>query len=186
MIMKRGSAFVAVASGPIQGRKRALLVGIVAREDRIEGVLSSRVAVNGDDATKRIISMVSRTRFGEQVRIAALTGIAIAGLNVVDVPALERGLDAETIVFTRARPDPRKLVHALQAFGKKSGADVKARVALVREQAKRKTACIGGFHLQSRLEKRELSSFARHTYEMLRMAHLVASGVGTGESKGRI
>lgn len=184
--MKSGSAFVAVASGPIQDRKRALIVGIVAREGKIEGILSSSVAVNGEDATKRITSMIAGSRFGEQAKIVALTGIAIAGLNVVDVPALEKALNANTIVFTRARPEPKKLVYALIAFAKKSGTKVKERIALVRKQAKRKTFSVEGFHLQSTMEKHELSAFAAQTFEMLRIAHLVASGMETGESRGRI
>lgn len=184
--MKSGSAFVAIASGPIQDRKRALLVGIVARDGKIEGVISSSIAVSGTDATRRIITMIERTRFTAQVHVVALTGIAIAGLNVVDVPKLEKTLGVQTIVFTRARPNPGKLVHALNAFGKKNSSGVKDRVSLVREQAQRKIQKVGGFHLQSLMKKHELSSFATQTYEMLRVAHLVASGIVTGESKGRI
>jgi hypothetical protein len=184
--MKSGARFIAIASGPIQDRKRALLVGVVAREDKIEGILSGSVAVNGDDATRRITLMISRTRFKEQIRIVALNGVAIAGLNVIDVQRLERELGVETIVFTRAKPDPRKLVHALGAFAGKNGMDAKDRIALVRAQAKRKPESVDGFHIQCLLKKYELSAYTKQSYEMLRIAHLIASGIETGESRGRL
>jgi hypothetical protein len=184
--MKSGARFIAIASGPIQERKRALLVGVVARDDKIEGILSGSVAVNGDDSTQRISRMISGTRFKEQIRIIALNGVAIAGLNVIDVQRLERELNVETIVFTRAKPDPRKLVHALSAFARKNGMDAKERIALVRAQAKREPESVEGFHIQCLLKKYELKAFTERSYEMLRIAHLVASGIETGESRGRL
>ncbi len=187
--MKSGARFIAIASGPIQDRKRTLLVGIVARDGSIEGILSGSVAVNGEDATRMISRMISRTRFKDQIRIVALNGVAIAGLNVMDVQMLEKELHVETIVFTRAKPDPRKLVHALNAFARKSGMSTKEkkeRIALVREQAKRKPESVEGFHIQCMLKNYELRAFARQSFEMLRIAHLIASGIETGESRGRI
>jgi hypothetical protein len=184
--MKSGSRFIAIATGPIQERKHTLLIGVVSRDNRIEGILSGSVSVNGDDATRNIIRMISSTRFKEQIKIVALNGIAIAGLNVVDVERLEKELGVETIVFTRAKPDPRKLVHALNAFAKKNGMNPKERTALVRLQSKRKPEKVEGFHVQCMLKGYELKPFAKQSYEMLRVAHLIASGVDTGESKGRI
>lgn len=184
--MKSGSRLIAIASGPIQERKSALLVGVVARDNKIEGILSGSIAVNGEDSTQRIISMISKTRFKEQIKIVALNGVAIAGLNVVDVQRLEGKLGVETIVFTRARPDPRKLVHALRAFARKNGIDPKERIALVKTQAKRKPESVDGFHMQCLLKSYELKPFAAQSYEMLRIAHLIASGIETGESRGRI
>ncbi len=184
--MKAGTRLVAIASGPIQGRKRALLVGIVAQKNTVEGVISGSVAVNGDDATRRIISMVGKTRFKEQIGLVVLNGVAIAGLNVVDVEKLEKAMGVETIILTRTRPDPRKLIHALNSFAKKDNVDVKGRVALVRAQAKRKTEKASGFRLQSLMSKHDLAVFATQSYEMIRVAHLVANGVSTGESRGRI
>jgi hypothetical protein len=177
---------MAVASGPIQDRRRALLVGVVARDGRIEGILSGTVGVNGRDATKRIMDMLSGTRFKEQVRIIAINGVAIAGLNVIDVKRLEKELGVETIIFTRARPDPSKLIYALSTFARKKGADATKEIALVKEQAKRRPESVEGFHVQCMLKGHELKAFTARSYEMLRLAHLIASGIETGESKGRI
>lgn len=184
--MKAGIRFVAIASGPINGRGRALIVGVVGRDGVIEGVLSESIEVDGEDSAERIIRMVGRSRFREQIRLVALNGIALAGLNVVNVPRLEKDLKVKTVVLTRGRPRPRLLLRALNGFSRISGKGVKERIGLVREQAKIKPARVGGFHLQSTIEKGEIGRVAGSAYEMLRIAHLIARGVETGESKGRI
>ncbi len=184
--MKAGIRFVAVASGPINDRKRALIVGVVGRDGVIEGVLSGNVEVDGEDSTARIIKMVKRSRFGNQIRLVVLNGIALAGLNVVDVPRLERVLKIKAVVLTRNRPRPSLLVRALDRFSKENGKDVKERIALVEEQAKVESALSFGFHLQSSVEKAEIRKLAKPMFEILRVAHLIARGVETGESKGRI
>lgn len=49
--MKGGVRMLALASGPIYGRKRrrTLVVGVVGRAGTVEGVLSGRVTIDGDD-----------------------------------------------------------------------------------------------------------------------------------------
>jgi hypothetical protein len=184
--LKAGIRFVAVASGPINGRKRALIVGVVGRDGVIEGVLSDSVEVDGKDSTGRITRMIKQSRFGDQIRLVVLNGIAIAGLNVVDTPRLEKALRIKVLVLTRGRPRPRLLVRALNEFSRTNGESVKERIALVKEQAKIKPVKLEGFHLQSTVEKSEISRIAGSAYELLRIAHLIARGVETGESKGRI
>jgi hypothetical protein len=133
-----------------------------------------------------ITRMVRASRFKEQVRIVALNGIALAGLNVVDIPRLEKALKIKVAVLTRGKPRPRLLVRALNGFSRISGKDVKERIALVRDRAKIKPVKAAGFYLQSTVEKGEMGSVAGSAYGMLRIAHLIARGVETGESKGRI
>ena len=177
---------MAIASGPINGRKRALIVGVVGRDGVIEGVLSDSIGVDGKDSTARIIGMVKRSRFAEQIRVVALNGIALAGLNVVDVPQLGRALKIKTVVLTRGKPRPRLLVRALNEFSRINGKDVKDRIALVKEQAKTESVLAAGFHLQSSVDEAEVRKLAKPVYEMLRISHLIARGVETGESRGRI
>ena len=183
--VKSGIRFIAIASGPID-KRRALMVGVIGRDGVIEGILSDRIETDGNDATGRIIRMLRRSRFREQVRVVALNGIALAGLNVVDVPKLEKALKIDAIVLTRGRPRPSKLILALKKSQNIEKKDAVGRVRLVTEQAKTKIVKVGGFHLQSSIEESEIRRVAGVAYEMLRVAHLIARGVETGESKGRI
>jgi hypothetical protein len=183
--VKSGIRFIAIASGPID-RRKSLMVGVIGRDGVIEGVLSDRIETDGNDATGRIIRMVRKSRFREQVRIVAMNGIALAGLNVVDIPKLEKALGVKAVVLTRGMPRPMKLIRALKEFQRITKTDVKERIGLVREQAKIRPIMVGGFHLQSTVEEGEIKRVAGTAYEMLRIAHLIARGVETGESKGRI
>lgn len=184
--MKSGVRFVAIATSPIQNKRRTMMIGIVAREHYIEGILSNSVEVNGKDATARIIRMIATSRFREQIKIVVLNGIALAGLNVVDTEELEKSLKIKYIVFTRKKPSPKKLIHALDQFGKKNKIDVKDRISIIKSHAKIKPVAVDNFHLQSTLDKTDIKNFADKAYEALRIAHLIASGVDRGESKGRV
>jgi endonuclease V-like protein UPF0215 family len=95
-------------------------------------------------------------------------------------------LKIKAAILTRGRPRPRLLIRALSEFSRTSGKDVKERIGLVKEQAKTRPVKAAGFHLQSDLKKNDIGSVAGSAYEMLRIAHLIARGVETGESKGRI
>ena len=89
--MKKGIRIISFASGPINGKK-ALIVGVISRENVIEGILSGNVEVDGFDSAKKIISLIKKSRFREQIKIVALNGIAIAGLNVVNVYKIKKDL----------------------------------------------------------------------------------------------
>ncbi|MDE1856716.1 MAG: DUF99 family protein [Candidatus Micrarchaeota archaeon] len=181
--LKQGARILSIATGPING-KRALLLGVVSQSARVEGILSSKVSVNGTDSTGKIIAMLKRSRFAGQVGMIALNGIAQAGLNVVDAELLKEKLGAEVIVLTRHRPRPSLLIAALRKYGKRSNADVSKSVALVRAQ--KKPVSLDGFYVSGTKPTKTLRKLVPITFEMLRLSHLIARGVSTGESKGRI
>jgi hypothetical protein len=184
--MKSGVRILAVASGPIAKGRSTLMVGVIGRDGTVEAVLSRKVAVDGTDSTDKITDMIRRTRFGEQVRIITANGIAIAGLNVIDVRELERLTGKKVLILTRKRPHPGQLVDALVKNGKREGVDAGKQVAIVRDYAKNAPKKRFGFYLHTTLGDADAKRFAKGAFEMLRLAHLIARGVSTGESKGRI
>ena len=183
--MKTGVRILALACAPLKKRD-TLLVGIIAKDNIIEGIVSSKVQVNGTDATKRIIALINKTRFGEQVRLVAVNGIGIAGLNVLDVGELRKRTKTELISVTRGKPHPEELVTALRSFSKRSGEKVGERIELVSGVRKLNEFRLKGFYLQTSLEKADAARFVERSFHFLRMAHIIASGVTSGESRGRI
>ena len=151
----------------------------------IEGVLSDRIIVDGNDATSKIIKMVRKSRFGDQIKLIAINGIALAGLNVVDVKTVERRTGIPVIVLTRKKPDFEALEKALR----NSGADrdsINSKIAVVKAlNSERPFKKAAGFYLQAD-EKIDNDSIAETAFELLRLAHMIANGVSTGVSKGRI
>lgn len=184
--MKTGVRILALACAPLKGRL-TLLVGIVAKDSIIEGVVSSRVRVNGADATKKIIGLVNKTRFKGQVRLVAVNGIGIAGLNVLDAEELRKRTKTELISVTRGKPHPEELITALRSFSKRTGEKVDDRIALVKDDVKKLSEFkLHGFYLQTSLEKSDAGKFTEQAFHFLRLAHLIASGVAAGESRGRL
>ena len=191
--MKSGIRIAAAASGPIKGRKSTLLVIVVYREGIVEGVLSDKIGVDSSDSSKKIISRIRRSRFKDQVKVLALNGIALAGLNVVDVHSVSKALGVEFIILTRKKPHKDLLIKAVERIKGESKEGTKAAIAAKRDiglingvgmlQIKK----INGFYAQSSLDLgKSDSGLVMSAFEALRIAHLIANGVETGESKGRI
>jgi endonuclease V-like protein UPF0215 family len=188
--MKSGSRFIAVASAPIGAdkfsfSKKVLVIGVVARQEEVEGVLSSHILVNGSDSASSILKMISNSRFAEQIKFVATNGIAMAGLNVIDYRKLSEK-SIPLIVMTRSTPRPSKLIYALRIFSTKSGINVNDRIAIVRSFASNKPIKLNGFYFQSKIGKESIGGVSAYVIKALRLAHLIASGVANRESKGRI
>lgn len=188
--MKGGVRIAAITTGPIgKGGKRksgggALLVCVVGNMKGVEGVLSTSVTVDGSDATRRIIDMIKMSRFGEQVRVLAFNGIAIAGLNILDVNRLDSALSTKTLIVTRHRPHPSLLMNALKALRKETGVEIKEKGVLLKSQ--KKSVFMNGFYVQSGTGKTEADHILKTVVELLRLSHLISSGVSKGESTGRV
>ncbi len=183
--MKSGVRIAAITTGPIKrtGRPaKSLLVCVIGTTHGIEGVLSEHITVDGADATQKIIKMMKGSRFGEQVRLIALNGIALAGLNLVDVEKLEKGLKVKVAIITRGRPRPGLLRRALklQERGKEA---LKKKVHLLGKQ--RKARRIAGFYAEAELGD-HAEELVRACVDLIRVSHLVSSGIARGESRGRM
>ncbi len=180
---------LALASGPIYGRKRrrTLVVGVVGRAGTVEGVLSGRVTIDGDDSSATAISMFRKSRFREQIRAIALNGIAIAGLNVVDVKRIEKATHVPVLVLTRSRPNAGEFMRALSIYQRTGVNDSERKRALIESINKeRRFVKVSGFYVQSGLKAAELKGVVHVAFELLRLAHMIAKGVSTGVSGGRV
>ena len=191
--MKSGIRIAAAASGPIKGRKSTLLVIVVYREGIVEGVLSDKIGVDSSDSSKKIISRIRRSRFKDQVKVLALNGIALAGLNVVDVHSVSKALGVEFIILTRKKPHKDLLIKAVERIksgskeGTKAAIAAKRDIGLINGVGMLQIKKINGFYAQSSLDLgKSDSGLVMSAFEALRIAHLIANGVETGESKGRI
>lgn len=176
---------LAIAVAPLK-TKNTLLVGVVSKNKEIEGIVSTKVAVDGTDSTEKLIRLFKGTRFKEQVRLITMNGIGVAGLNVLDIWKVEKETGARVLSVTRKKPHPNELVKALKLYSKQEHADVKERIAIVNRVKKLKEYQANGFYCQATLPKSEAAKFVAEAVRLQRLAHLIASGVTRGESKGRI
>jgi len=91
------------------------VVGVVLRGGYwLDGVMHTKIAVDGFDATDRISSMITGSSHYKQLRVIMLNGITFAGFNIVDVKALNVATKLPVITVTREKPDLAEIRKALQ------------------------------------------------------------------------
>lgn len=162
------------------------VVGVVYSGTRLDGVLSGRVRRDGANATQRIAALVAGSKFAPQLQLVMLQGIALGGFNVVDIHRLHAELGIPVMVVARRAPRMGLIREAL--LGRVPGGSRKW--ALV-ERAGPMEPVSGvfvqraGLSLDAAGEVIRRFSVNGHLPEPLRVAHLIAGGVGTGESRGR-
>lgn len=166
--------------------KEVLVVGTIFRGGTVlDGLLSCKVTVDGHDATAKLIAMINRSHHKPQLQLIMLKGVALGGFNVIDVKTLSRKTGLPVLVVIKHKPDFRAIARALSHFP-----DGSARLALMR--AAGKIEAVGKLLMQRTGITREraakviqLTATRGLIPEPLRVAHIIASGVVLGESRGR-
>jgi uncharacterized protein len=162
------------------------LVGVVCTQARVDGVLVGKVRRDGVDSTRRIAAMLLASPFAEHVQAVLLQGIAVAGFNVVDIHRLHEVTGLPVLVVARKAPGMAAIQAAL--LGRVRGG---ARKWALIERAGAMEPCEGVWVQRAGLDLAAAANLLRTTSvhgklpEALRMAHLVAGGIGDGASRGR-
>jgi endonuclease V-like protein UPF0215 family len=171
---------------PRSHRGDVRVVGVVYSGARLDGVLSGRVRRDGANATQRIAELIAGSKFAPQLQLVMLQGIALGGFNVVDIHRLHAELGIPVMVVARRAPRMGLIREAL--LGRVPGG--RRKWALV-ERAGPMELAGGVFVQRAGLSLDAAGQVIRrfsvygHLPEPLRVAHLIAGGVGTGESRGR-
>ncbi|MBI1968582.1 DUF99 family protein [Candidatus Woesearchaeota archaeon] len=98
--------------------KECFIIGTLFRGgSSMDGVLSTRVAVDGEDATTKIIEAVNKSKFKTQLQAMFLDGIAVGGFNVVNIDSLHKHTGLPVIVIIRKKPDFKTLEKTLKKLG---------------------------------------------------------------------
>ncbi len=181
--MKEGVRILALDEAPFRREDRSVMViGTIARQDVIEGVISFYVEKDGTDSTDMIIKRLSGSRFESQVRIIAINGITLAGLNIVDIPRLAKELKVQVLGITRKKPHPGLLKTASNKVENKK----KERAVLLGRVTRAvKVMRSAGYYVQY-VGPAPVGETVERAAGFLRLSHLIASGIGYGVSKGRV
>jgi endonuclease V-like protein UPF0215 family len=185
MQIKQGVRILAIDDSSFSKKdEEALAVGVVGRGELIEGILSFKVKVDGNEATEKIIGKVRSSHFSDQIKIVALHGITLAGLNMIDVMNLSKELHVPVVSIIRRKPHSSELQTAIKANGR----NMKTKLALLRKlNTNLKITRSKGFYVQhAGIEAKEFAKFQQSAIHFLRLAHLIANGIARGESRGRI
>jgi endonuclease V-like protein UPF0215 family len=186
--MKQNFRVLGIDDAPFRfDQERTMIVGVVVRAPGyIEGVLSSDVEIDGMDATDRIIAMVEGSRFKVQLKGMLIDAGCLGGFNVVDIERLNKGLNVPVITLTKDKPDIASIESALKAhfedwerrFAHLSGP--MTTTASLRYKLYIRTAGISTKDAELMLTRCTVRGAIP---EPVRLAHIIAGGLVSGESK---
>lgn len=189
--MKGQARILGIDDGPfVKGDSTVPLVGVlVCPPAYVEGVLVSSCQVDGDDANPVLYDMIERSRFREQVRMVMIDGAAFGGFNVIDIQALSRRLNLPVVTVSRELPDLGSIESALRSHFP----DWERRLAVITSTKVREVELPEGkvYIASVGIEDREADAAVRRSTvrgclpEPVRLAHLVATALVRGESKGK-
>ena len=162
----------------------APVIGVVFRGGYwLDGVLSTKVEIDGFDATDKIASMIVNSAHYRQVRVVMLDGITFAGFNVVDLKKLGAETKLPVIAITRDKPD----LDDIRAALKKLPESQRRWRALLnagqifevstRSDSEKVYVEMNGILEEDARKIVKLTSTRSSVPEALRVAHLIASGL---------
>ena len=180
-----------IDDAPFKFRDRNVaVIGTVVRGNSyLEGVLKTEVSVDGRNANKKLSEMINNSRFKEQIKCVMIDGAALGGFNVVDIGKLYKDTGVPVITITRNKPDYDKMKNAL----KKHFKDWERRYKIItkNEIFRIKTkhnpvyAGLAGITLNKAKTIIKQTTLRGALPETVRIAHLIATGITTGESYGK-
>ncbi len=162
----------------------APLIGVVFRGGYwLDGVMSTKVEVDGFDSTAKIGAMVVNSPHYKQLRVIMLDGVTFAGFNVVDIKKLNAETGLPVIAVTREKPnfkDIREALRNLPQSEKRWRAVLNAGKILevsTRSKAEKVYMEMSGILEEDAQKIVKLTSTRSSVPEPLRVAHLIASGI---------
>jgi endonuclease V-like protein UPF0215 family len=173
---------------PSHTTEEVLLVGTVFRAGNwLDGVLSTYIRGDGTDGTEKIAEMVKNSRNLGQLGVIMLDGITFAGFNLVNIRQIFESTGIPVIVIMRKIPNFDRIKKALKRFD-----DWEARWENVIEAGKVYKVDnqepiymqIYGIGKEDAEDIVKLSTTRSAIPEPLRVAHIIAAGIITGESRG--
>lgn len=160
------------------------VVGVVFRGGYwLDGVMHTKIRVDGYDATSKIASMIVNSPHYKQLRVIMLNGITFAGFNVVDIKRLNAKTKLPVIAVTREKPNLDEIHEALKNLPKSEArwrailnAGKISEVA-TRDKSEKIYMQLSGVHEEDAQKILQLTATRSNTPEALRVAHLIASGI---------
>ncbi|ODS37572.1 hypothetical protein BEH94_10125 [Candidatus Altiarchaeales archaeon WOR_SM1_SCG] len=169
--------------------KKTILIGAIFRGGEwLDGVLKTEVTIDGNDATEKIAGMVKNTRH-KDLRVIMLDGITFGGFNVANIKKIYEETGLGVIVVVRKLPDFEEIEKVIKRYDYYEERKEGIRAAGIPRKVETRP---GNFiYIQCKGIKFEdaeyivkLSSTRSLIPEPIRVAHLIASGVALGESRG--
>ncbi len=189
-MIKKEIRVIGIDDSPfVKSDEECLVVGAIFRGGNyIDGVVSCSVEIDGNNATENLSEMINKTRHRGQLNCIMINGIAVGGFNVVDIQQLSRKTKLPVIVVVRKMPSFKEIRSALQRIKSEKKMDLirnAGEIHSVKIKERRIYFQIAGISAARAAEIIRITSTHSLIPEPIRVAHLMAGGIASGESKGR-
>ena len=164
-------------------RGRVTLLGVVFRGGLwLDGAMRTEVEIDGRDSADKIVEMVKSSTHYKQLRVIMIDSITVAGFNVVDLQRLHQETRLPVIAITREKPNEEEVKAALKNLPdweerwriiEKAG-----NINEIQVRGTKLYAHTVGMSLEDAEEIVRVSSTRANFPEPLRVAHLLAQGLG--------
>ncbi len=190
-VMKEQIRAIGIDDAPFEfSDDDVLVIGTVIRAPNyLEGVLSTRIEIDGTDATEKLVEMVNGSKFKDQAKVIFIDGAAFGGFNLVDLEELNKKTGIPCISVSRKRPDFERIKKAMkkhfEKWEKKFKQIKKGKIYEI--ETLDKPIYIQKVGSDIRTVRRLLETFTLlgRIPEPIRLSHIIASGVVKGESRGK-
>ena len=185
-VIKPEIRVLGVDDGVFTPHKKGLVpvVGVVFRGGYwLDGVMHTKVEVDGFDATEKITTMIINSPHYKQLRVIMLDGVTFAGFNVVDIKKLSLETKLPVIAVTREKPNLTEIREALKNL---KGSERRWKAMLnagrmfevfTKNKKEKVYMQISGILEEDAEKILKLTSTRSSIPEALRVAHLIASGI---------
>ena len=186
-MLKKEIRVIGIDDAPFNKFKKGnvAVIGAVFRGGSfLDGVLSTKARIDGNNATKKIIEMINKCKFKPQLQCIFLDGIAVGGFNIIDVKELSKKTKLPVIVIIRKNPNIKKIKETLIKINKKDKIKLIEKAGSV-VPVNKIYVQITGLSIEKAKEILEITCTRSLIPEPVRIAHLIASGITYGESRGK-
>lgn len=186
-MLKKEIRVIGIDDAPhkFKAKGNVLIVGTIFRGGSfLDGILSTKASIDGNNATKKLIAMINKSKFKPQLRCIFLDGIAVGGFNIIDIKELNKKTKLPVVVIIRKKPDIENIKRILVKLNKKSKIRLLEKAGHVVPAGKIYIQ-LAGLSIGKAKEILKIACTRSNIPEALRLSHIIASGIVDGESRGR-
>jgi len=189
--IKNEIRILAIDDSALIGNQIMIIGAFFRGGEWLDGVMRAYITRDGMDSTEIITNMIMSSKHREQIRVIMLDGMTYAGFNPVDINYIWELTGIPVVVVMRTYPDLRKIGDALLHLPEpKKRMDIILRagnITQVRTKPGYNPLYIqcAGIEAQHAAKIVRLTATRSNIPEPLRVAHLIATGIVLGESRGK-
>ncbi|MHB8397145.1 MAG: endonuclease dU [Thermoplasmataceae archaeon] len=190
--IKNGGVVLGIDDAPFDrvADTKCLLTGVLMRLDfRIDAIFSRSIAVDGEDVTDAIVSMINSSH-GRETDVIMTNGITFAGMNILDISRLHTATEVPIICVSRRKPDLESMKSALMKHNQQKMDQFRERlnhpvVRMDLDSTRHVYVNLEGIGQREAMNLLKKTCKNGNVPDPIRLSHMIGSAMRFGESRGK-